>query len=167
MFCSTVHSKDKSLLVEVWDWDAVGRGIPPIIMNDSAYSSLFFFSDDFLGQVQISLDELQEGIFEVKQYKLEGKKEATVERGFVSIHFPAVASFHFFNCPHVYIRGRVVMQQAQGKLGGAQLSNVKQRIVETLQNNREDLSLDGCGLSSCPTLLIEKYVCSRIHSFSP
>ncbi len=34
---------------------------------------------------------------------------------------------------------------------------VKERIVDALENNKEDLSLEGCGLSSCPSLLAEKY----------
>lgn len=53
--------------------------------------SCFFFShshifvDDFLGQVQISIDELaEEGQYDIRNYTLVGKKENTVDRGSVS-----------------------------------------------------------------------------------
>jgi len=118
-FSFPVHPKDKDLVIEVWDWDAVGR-------------------DDFLGQVYIAIDRL-EGTYEVEQYMLGGKHhDDHRDRG------------------SIFLRCRVLTKQNQGRLASHQLAMVKQRLVESLENNREDLSLEGCGLSSCPALLAEK-----------
>jgi hypothetical protein len=120
-FFSTIHAKDKVLMVEVWDWDAVGKGTslllslssflllrPPLLLS----SNSCFFVDDFLGQVQISVDELQDSLFEVQQYKLAGKKENTLERG--SVSFSSLLLSPPFSCPSLFLSLRKCTFKMQG-----------------------------------------------------
>lgn len=59
--------------------------------------------DDFLGQIQISVDDLAAGGFEITSYNLLGKKEdSSVDRGSVSFYFISLffmfLSISFFYC---------------------------------------------------------------------
>lgn len=92
IFFSNLQSKDRAVFVEVWDWDAVGRGINESLFNNS----YFICTDDFLGQILIPLEQLDQGLFELQKYTLVGKKENTVERGSISsLSLFRSAFFHY------------------------------------------------------------------------